>query len=116
MTDTRFYVNNKKQINKKYERIDIKKLEDVTIIKEYQKQIKEKLDSRGGENDLKKQWTTIKESILKSAEDVCGKRKVNNIRKGTRWWNEDVKAVIKKKKDAWKTANNKNGRKQTRIH
>ena len=46
-------------------------------------------------------WGQFKDRALKACDEVCGK--VNGRSKGdTWWWNEDVKEVTSRKKDAHK--------------
>ena len=52
--------------------------------------------------ELEEEWQVVKECLLESASEVCGKRFVGGgIRKGSEWWNEDVKVVVEEKKRAY---------------
>ena len=48
-------------------------------------------------------WKCFTEGMLKACDEVCGKKKGRRDDQGdTRWWNENVKEVIAKKKDPHK--------------
>ena len=52
--------------------------------------------------ELEEEWQAVKECLLESASEVCGKRFVGGgIRKGSEWWNEEVKLVVDEKKRAY---------------
>ena len=52
--------------------------------------------------ELEEEWQVVKECLLESASEVCGKRFVGGgIRKGSEWWNEEVKVVVEEKKRAY---------------
>ena len=48
---------------------------------------------------MEEEWESFKEVVNKSAEEVCGKRRVRGqgIKRGSEWWNEGVKRVLKEK-------------------
>ena len=52
--------------------------------------------------DTPDMWSSFKEGVLKACEEVCGKKKGRRDRGDTWWWNEEVKEVIGKKKEAYK--------------
>ena len=45
-------------------------------------------------------WRVLKESMIESAEVVCGKRGMKQGIKKTAWWNEEVSRVIREKNEA----------------
>ena len=47
-------------------------------------------------------WKCFKEGVLKTCDEVCGKKKGRRDQVDTWWWNEDVKEAIARKKDAHK--------------
>ena len=47
-------------------------------------------------------WKCFKEGVLKTCDEVCGKKKGRRDQGDTRWWNEDVKEAIARKQDAHK--------------
>ena len=69
---------------------------------EYQKKVEEKWGGvRGSEwRGIEEEWDSFKETVCKSAEEVCGMRRVGGrgIRKGSEWWNEGVKEMVAEKR------------------
>ena len=52
--------------------------------------------------ELEEEWGLMKESFVRHASNVCGKRFVGGcIRKGSEWWNEGVKIKVEEKKRAF---------------
>ena len=48
---------------------------------------------------VEEEWKPMKESLVINTEHVCGKRFVGGgIRKGSEWWNEEVKRKVDEKK------------------
>ena len=47
-------------------------------------------------------WKCFREGVLKACDKECGKKKGRRDQRDTWWWNEDVKEVITRKKDAHK--------------
>ena len=69
---------------------------------EFQGKLEEKWEGvRGsGWRGVKEEWVSFKETVCKSAVEVCGMRRVGGrgIRKGSEWWNEEVKKVLTEKR------------------
>ena len=52
--------------------------------------------------ELEEEWGLMKESFVRHASNVCGKRFVGGcMRKGSEWWNEGVKIKVEEKKRAF---------------
>ena len=52
--------------------------------------------------DVEEEWKSLRESLVENASVVCGKRSVGGgIRKGSEWWNEEVKMKVEEKKKAY---------------
>lgn len=105
VADTRIRNNIKRRKRKIYERVKIEELREPGNRKRYQEIIGERL--RGmqefrEEDNIDEMWREIKEIIMKTAEEICGKRRINTGMKRTKWWNEETKQVVKEKKDSWK--------------
>ena len=47
-------------------------------------------------------WGSFKVCLTSAAEHVCGMSRKHNWRRETWWWNDEVEAVIKKKRRAFK--------------
>ena len=46
-------------------------------------------------------WKKIRSSLIQTAKKVCGTKIINERRKQTRWWNEEIKREVKLKKQSW---------------
>uniref|UniRef100_A0A1Y1M3Z3 Reverse transcriptase domain-containing protein n=1 Tax=Photinus pyralis TaxID=7054 RepID=A0A1Y1M3Z3_PHOPY len=55
-----------------------------------------------GEASIEEIWERMKESMIKTAREVCGEVKIRGNKKQTRWWSEELKNEIKNKKLRWK--------------
>ena len=47
-------------------------------------------------------WEQVKQAMIESARDVCGSGKGDWENPKSVWWNNEIKAAVKKKKAAWK--------------
>ena len=47
-------------------------------------------------------WEQVKPAMFESAREVCGSVLVGGGTPKIVWWNDQVKAAVKRKKDAWK--------------
>ena len=74
-------------------------------VREYQERVKERWNEvRVSEwRGVEKEWESFKEAVNKSAMEVCGKRRVRGqgIRKGSEWWNDRVKKVLREKRQMY---------------
>ena len=43
-------------------------------------------------------WKTFKDGVLKTSDEVCGKKNSKRDQDDMRWWNEEVKDIIARKK------------------
>ena len=87
-------------------RIRTDRLKDRCIRLKFEKRLKQKMSIRGQrvshrEESSEEVWAEFKEGILSTAVEVCGVRRHNGQRKRTRWWNEEVKEAVRKKKVAY---------------
>ena len=86
-------------------KLKIEDLKDPAVKLAYQNTLRIKLDNTDIENeqDIEKAWELYRNSLLESANNVCGRKVVGGARcKRTQWWNEDVRKIVKEKKLAWK--------------
>ena len=69
--------------------------------REYQERLKAAYDrvKEGDIGSVEEEWKPMKEAFVENTEDICGKRYVGGgIRKGSEWWNEEVKRKVDEKK------------------
>jgi hypothetical protein len=52
--------------------------------------------------DVEEFWTLFKHIITEAAAEVCGNTKVGCGIQKTAWWNEEIKTMVKVKKQLWK--------------
>ena len=105
VADTRIRNNKKRGKNKEYERLKIEELREPNNRKKYEETIGERLrcmQEFQEEDNIDEMWRKIKETIMKAAEEICGKKRVNTGKKSTKWWNEELKQIVKEKKDSRK--------------
>ena len=50
-------------------------------------------------------WEHVKDEVLKACDEVCGKMMGRSSKGDTWWWNEEVKEVVSRKKEAHKVMN-----------
>ena len=69
---------------------------------EFQVKLEEKWEGvRGsGWKGVEEEWVSFKETVCKSAVEVCGMRRVGGrgIEKGSEWWNEGMKKMLTEKR------------------
>ena len=87
-------------------RIRTDRLKDRCIRLKFEMRLKQKMSIRGQRvshsvGSSEEVWAEFKEGILSTAVEVCGVRQHNEQRKRTRWWNEEVKEAVRKKKVAY---------------
>uniref|UniRef100_A0A8D8XGW9 Uncharacterized protein n=1 Tax=Cacopsylla melanoneura TaxID=428564 RepID=A0A8D8XGW9_9HEMI len=119
--DTKFYIKNESARKKQYTRIRTEKLKEEENQKQYEEALISKMDYYTREVDIDLQninsrWAILKKSILEAAEQTCGKRIVKSNKKRTKWWNDEIKDLVKRKKQAWIIQELKKRRRQKRIH
>ena len=47
-------------------------------------------------------WEQMKQAMVESAREVCGSVRVGGKNLKSMWWNDKVKASVKRKEAAWK--------------
>ena len=52
-------------------------------------------------NNVGKAWAEFKEGVLGTDAEVCGMMQAKCEQKRTKWWNNEVKEAVKKKKVAY---------------
>ena len=80
---------------------ELRKREKVVEFKEYIRNRWERVTVLG-RRGCEEEWEDLKTGMLEGGEEVCGSRKVGcGKRKGSEWWNENVKRVVEEKKRAY---------------
>ena len=84
--------------------VKVEELNKPEKCQEYQERLKVAYD-RVKENEtgeIEEEWGMLKENCVKHASEVCGKRVVGGSRRrGSEWWNEEVKVKVLEKKKAF---------------
>ena len=47
-------------------------------------------------------WDQIKRAMVESAREVCGSVRVGGKNPKSVWWNDEIKAAVRRKEVAWK--------------
>lgn len=98
-----------KEKEKEYTRINIYKLKNEEIRKIFQTEtdnVFREIEKTNDKWNIEERWKLLKETLIQTAESLCGKRKINSGKKRTDWWTQEIKDIVKKKKQAWKKFNN----------
>ena len=88
----------------KREVVRVEELRKPEVKQEYQRKVRTAYERvresvAGG---VEEEWKFLRESLVENASVVCGKRPVGGgIRKGSEWWNEEVKKKVEEKKRAF---------------
>ena len=96
------------------ERRKITLLKDVKNMKRFEENVTELVDV--GAPNL---WVHFKDLVLKACDEVSGKKRGMRSKGDTCWWNEEVKEVVSRKKEAHKAmcqnSTEENKRRYTRM-
>ena len=57
---------------------------------------------QGDLKDVEEEWCALRNTLVGITEELCGRVSGKRKRKETPWWNENVKAAVKQKKETWK--------------
>ena len=82
-------------------KIRSKKLRDHQYREGYIRSIEGKGVEWDGDNNLKHLWEKVKQVMVENAKEVCDLVTVGGKNPKSVWWNKEVKAVVKRKEDAW---------------
>lgn len=102
VADTKI-LRTRKPIAKAYEAIKVRALDDPEKRKLYSAKLEESLRVLDLDGDAEKQWSALKTTIRRTAQEICGLQKFTYKGKRSKWWNDNVKLVINQKKQAWKS-------------
>ena len=84
--------------------VKVEELEKVEKEREYKEKVRLEYEvvKGGEERSVEQEWVFFRDSVLKIAKEVCGSRRVGgNRRRGSEWWNEEVRMVVEEKKRAF---------------
>ena len=56
----------------------------------------------GGANNVELMWEQVKRAIVESAREMCGSVRVEGNNPKSVWWNDEIKAAVRRKEAAWK--------------
>lgn len=90
---------------KEIKTIKIHKLQDPKIRQDYEEQIKkgiQEVTNNLQEMSIEEKWEKFKEIIYKAGRKACGISIAGGSKKRTSWWNEEIKNIIKTKKNRWR--------------
>ena len=77
------------------------KLRDPEIKNEYQQTVERKYE--GGATSVEQAWHRLKTAVVEAATETCGRSKGGKREeRETWWWNADVRAALKEKKEKFK--------------
>ena len=97
------YQKMKQNMQIKYTKVKTEELRKPEVRSNYEKNIEEVLGKIKDEQlQLEERWKILKETMVTAVEKVCGLITVNNRVKHTKWWNDDIKQIVKKKKEIYK--------------
>ncbi|XP_039278742.1 uncharacterized protein LOC120350237 [Nilaparvata lugens] len=105
MIDTKFALP-KARKSKTYVKVETEELRKPERRDMFERKMEEELI--WGEEELagkgiEEIWHALKITIIRVGKEVCGCRRIKGTgNKCTKWWNEEVKARIKEKKEAWR--------------
>ena len=91
-------------VRSRREVVKIEELKKPERMREYQERVKAAhegvKDRTVGE--VEEEWMAVRDCMVLNANEVCGKRFVGGgIRKGSEWWNEEIKMKVEEKKRAY---------------
>src|SRR5678815_2308701 len=89
---------------RRIEVIKVEKLDETMCKREFRRGMEDRWrDVSGTEiREVEEEWKRFKETICEEARRICGVKKVGaSRRKGSEWWSEEVKELVKKKKEVY---------------
>ena len=79
-------------------RVRVEKLQDEGDRRKYVSALEKRkriIDEKGNVEAI---WKELKDNMLESAIEVCGKVKLGPKRKGCEWWSDEIKRKVEEKK------------------
>jgi len=74
-------------------------LQDPTMLKQYRTCLHNRLIGKEAQQDIKGEWTQIKEAMIESANEVIQTQATSNRNE---WWDESCKLIMSQKNEARK--------------
>lgn len=78
-------------------------LQEESIRNLYQQRLTRELQMVETKDNIEEEWSRLKSAILKIANEVLGKSKTSNRKRGLKIWNTEIANSIKEKQDAYKS-------------
>ena len=70
--------------------------------KEFQNKIERRFGCTDESGSVEEEWKNFKGAVIESAEEICGMRIIGKrAKKGSEWWNDEVKDAVERKKRAY---------------
>ena len=89
------------------------KLLDPVIKSQFEQSFSDKINNNTYSNStIEEIWAKLKNTLLETAEEVCGKTKKPLKKRETWWWNNEVKNAVCEKRRLWKIWSQKGGSKE----
>ena len=83
-------------------RIRSEKLRKHQYREEYARSLEEKELEWDGGNKVEHMWEQVKQAMVGRAREVCGSVRVGGKNPKCVWWNDEIKAAVRRKEAAWK--------------
>ena len=68
----------------------------------YARSLEGKREEWDGKNNVEHMWDQVKWAMIESAREMCGSMKVAGKNPTSVWWNNEVKAAVRRKEATWK--------------
>ena len=84
--------------------VKVEELNKAEKEQEYQKRVKIEYERvRGREvGGVEEEWQLFRDTLSRTASEVCGKKRVGGyVRKGSEWWDDEVKSAVEGKRRAF---------------
>ena len=73
---------------------------------QYRESYARSLEGKGvewdGDDNVENMWEQVKQAMVKSAREVCGSARIGGKNPKSEWWNDEIKAAVRRNEAAWK--------------
>lgn len=100
----RAHINLNKNKEKYHEKVKLYKLKDPEYANSYRNAVEhqiEQLPADTKQTNVEEMWQITKNIMMNAAKAVCGTAKINQRKKQTAWWSQELRMQIKRKKQKW---------------